>query len=152
MAHDYRAMAERIYSIFERGAVDELQGVFAPGFIEHEELSGSDAVGIDLVVEWVNMSTTAFPDARYMLESVVGQGDEAVCRVRLTGTHRGPVFGIPATGNKVDVLIMDWVRLTDDGQVAEHWGAMEESKLMQQLGVAAPPAQIDLTTPTTTQV
>jgi len=104
------------------------------------------------VVEWVKMSTNAFPDARYMLESVVGHGNEAVCRVRLTGTHRGEVFGIPGTGRKIDILLMDWVRLTNDGQVAEHWGTMQESKLMAQIGIPAQATPIDLTTPATTPV
>jgi predicted ester cyclase len=126
MAHDYRAIA--------------------PTFIEHDELPGSAATGLDLVKEWVQMSRTALPGAKYRIESVVGSGNEAVCRVRLTGTHRGVLFGIPATGKKVDILLMDWVRLSPTGQITEHWGTMQESKLLEQLGVM--PAQtIDLTTP-----
>ncbi|MBK5307957.1 MAG: ester cyclase [Frankiaceae bacterium] len=151
MAHDYRALAERVYSIFERGAVDELTTVFAPGFIEHDELPGSTATNIDLVREWVQMSRTSMPDARYTIESVVGSGDDACCRVRLTGTHQGEMLGMPATGNKIDILLMDWVRLTADGQVAEHWGVMQEGALMAQLGVMAPQT-IDLTTPATISV
>ncbi|HUP99262.1 MAG TPA: ester cyclase [Aeromicrobium sp.] len=148
MAHDYRAIAETVYSIFERGATDELTTVFAPGFIEHDELPGSTASGIDLVAEWVQTSRSSMPDARYTIESVVGSGDEACCRVRMTGTHKGEMFGIPPTGNKIDIQLMDWVRLTPNGQIVEHWGSMQESKLMEQLGVAAPQS-IDLTTPAT---
>ena len=151
MAHDYRAIAQTVYDIFERGAADELTTVFATDYVDHEELPGTDAAGIELVAEWVRMSTAALPDAHYELESVVGSGDEAVCRVRLTGTHQGELFGIPATGNKVDVLIIDWVRLNASGQVVEHWGVMQEGALMAQLGVTAPQS-IDLTTPATTPV
>jgi predicted ester cyclase len=152
MAHDYRTIAETVYGIFERGATEELTTVFAPGFIEHDELPGFTGTGIDLVTEWVRRSRTALPDARYAIESVVGNGLEAVVRVRLTGTHKGELFGIPATGKKVDVLLMDWVRLARNGQIVEHWGLMQESTLMTQLGVAAPPATIDLTTPATIPV
>jgi predicted ester cyclase len=95
------------------------------------------------------MSKAALPDARYTIESAVGTGDEAVCRVRLTGTHQGELFGIPATGKKIDVLIMDWVRLNASGQVVEHWGVMQESALMAQLGIPTQPTSIDLTTPAT---
>ena len=152
MAHNYRAIAAKVYSIFERGAVDELSGIFTPAFIEHDELPGSTATGLDLVKEWVQMSHTGLPDARYHLESVVGSGNQVVCRVRLTGTHRGEFMGIPATGNKVDILLMDWVRLTPSGRVAEHWGTGQEGKLMAQLGVAAPGLTIDLTTPASMHV
>jgi predicted ester cyclase len=152
MAHDYRALAETVYSIFERGAVNELEGVFAPGFIEHDELPGSTATGIDLVAEWVQMSHSSMPDARYTIESVVGSGDEACCRVRLTATHQGELMGVPATGNKIDVLLMDWVRLAPNGQVVEHWGTFQESKLMAQIGIPAQPTTIDLTTPAEARV
>jgi predicted ester cyclase len=148
MAHDYRAIAEKVYDIFERGAVDELAPAFAPTFIEHDELPGSTATGLELVKEWVQTTNRALPGARYKIESVVGSGNEAVCRVRLTGNHRGELFGIPATGKKVDILLMDWVRLTPKGQIAEHWGLMQESVLMAQLG-AATPQTIDLTAPAT---
>ena len=148
MAHDYRSLAETVYSIFERGAVDELTTVFAADYIDHDELPGTTAKNLDLVREWVQMSRSSMPDARYTIESVVGSGNEACCRVRLTGTHQGEMFGIPPTGNKIDILLMDWVRLTPTGQVAEHWGTMEESKLLAQLGVTAPQT-IDLTTPAT---
>ena len=151
MAHDVRTLAEAVYSVFERGAVDELPSLFAPGFIEHDELPGSTATGIDLVTEWVQMSRTALPDARYTIESIVQSGDEACCRVRMTGTHQGELFGIPATGKAVDVMLMDWVRIAPDGRVAEHWGLMQEGVLMAQLGVSAP-ATIDLTTPATAPV
>lgn len=149
MAHDYRALAETVYGIFERGAVDELTNVFATDYIDHEEIPGSTSTGIDLVADWVKMSSAALPDAHYTLESVVGSGDEAVCRVRLTGTHQDELFGIPATGKKIDVLIMDWVRLNASGQVVEHWGVMQEGALMAQLGIPAQPTAIDLTTPAT---
>jgi steroid delta-isomerase-like uncharacterized protein len=150
MAHDYRAIAERVYSAFERGDVTALPDLFASDYVEHEESPASTATGIELVAEWIESSANAFPDARYTIESVVGAGNEAVCRVRMTGTHRGAMFGIPATGNRIDVLLMDWVRLNDDGHIAEHWGTMQESKLMTQLGVPAQSTAIDLTSPVTT--
>jgi predicted ester cyclase len=152
MEYDYRELAERVYDIFERGAVDELSTVFEPDFIEHDELPGTIATGRDLVAEWVTMSSTAFPDATYAIESVVGSGAEAVVRVRFTGTHRGDFWGIAPTGRTVDVMLIDWVRIGTSARVAEHWGAMQESKLMTQLGVPQQATTIDLTTPATTTV
>lgn len=144
--HDYRKIAETVYDIFSRGAVNELPEVFASDFIEHEQVPGSTATGIDAVAAWVTLCSTAFPDARYRVDSVVGEGHQAVCRVQLTGTHTGEFLGAPATGNPIDVMIIDWVRLTPQGKVAEHWGAFQESRLMEQVGLM--PAQaptIDLT-------
>jgi steroid delta-isomerase-like uncharacterized protein len=152
MGHDYKDLARRTYDIFERGAVDEVPSMFAPDFIEHDELPGSTATGVALVQEWVRTSKTAFPDAKYTIESVVGSGDEAVVRARMTGTHKGEFMGIPATGRKIDILLMDWVRIGPSGKFAEHWGAMQESKLMTQLGIPQQAGPIDLTTTARTTV
>jgi steroid delta-isomerase-like uncharacterized protein len=152
MGRDYRGLAEQVYDIFERGAADELSTVFEPDFIEHDELPGTTATGRELVAEWLTMSNAAFPDARYRIESIAATGDEVVVRVRFTGTHRGEFLGIPATGRKVDVLLMDWVRIGPTDRVAEHWGAMQESKLMSQLGVPQQVTSIDLTVGTPERV
>jgi steroid delta-isomerase-like uncharacterized protein len=152
MGRDYRGLAEQVYDIFERGAADELSTVFEPDLIEHDELPGTTATGRELVAEWVTLLSKAFPDARYTIQSAVGSGDEAVYRVRFTATHRGEFLGIPATGRKVDVLLMDWIRIGPTDRVAEHWGAMQESKLMAQLGIPQQATSIDLTVGTPERV
>jgi steroid delta-isomerase-like uncharacterized protein len=145
MAHNYRKLAEHVYDIFTRGAVDELPGVFATDFIEHQEVPGADGTPLGAVTQWVQMSTTGLSNLNYRIDSVVGSGNQVVCRVQLQGTHTGEFMGVPATGNKVDVMIMDWVRLTDDGKIAEHWGCGEDMRLMEQLGLTAGASTIDLT-------
>ena len=44
-------------------------------------------------------------------------------------------MGMPATGRPVDIQVIDIVRFGDDGRALEHWGVMEELKMLQQLGV-----------------
>ena len=56
-------------------------------------------------------------------------------RVRVTGTHRGPFMGVPATGASVDVQLIDIMRFDGAGLVCEHWGVADMLSLMQQLGV-----------------
>jgi predicted ester cyclase len=150
MAHNYRKLAEQVYDIFTRGAIKEIPTAFSADFIEHEELPGSNATGLATVEEWITSTKRGISNIAYRLDSVVGQGDEAVCRVQLTGTHTGELFGAPATGNAIDVMIMDWVRISDDGKVAEHWGAFQEGQLMAQLGVSTAATAIDLTIPAAT--
>jgi predicted ester cyclase len=51
-------------------------------------------------------------------------------------------MGMPATGKRADVQLMDMFLFGDDGRVREHWGVLDALALMQQLGVvpAGPPA------------
>jgi predicted ester cyclase len=88
------------------------------------------------VLEFFRMYRAAFPNLRMELEHVLASGDMAVARLRATGTHRGELVGMPATGRSVDVQLIDIMRFDQDGLVAEQWGVVDMLAVMQQLGVA----------------
>lgn len=75
-------------------------------------------------------------------EDVLASGDKVVARVRATGTHEGELMGMPGTGERADVQLIDIMRFDEDGLVALHWGVVDMLAMMQQLGVAGvgPPA------------
>ena len=52
----------------------------------------------------------------------------------MTGTHRGPFMGMPATGKRVEVTLIDIIRFGDEGRAREHWGVVDQLAMMQQLG------------------
>ena len=74
------------------------------------------------------------PTSQMTIEDTIVEGDKVVTRVRATGTHQGDFMGIPATGNRIDVPLIDIARIRD-GKIAEHWGVMDGAAMMQQLGV-----------------
>lgn len=67
-------------------------------------------------------------------QDVIASGDKAVARLRVTGTHRGPFMGLPATGKRVEVVAIDNIRFGDEGPAREHWGVVDQLAMMQQLG------------------
>ena len=44
-------------------------------------------------------------------------------------------MGIPPSGRRATIRVMDFVRIRD-GQVAEHWNIVDVAGLIAQLGVA----------------
>ena len=77
------------------------------------------------------------------VEDLIAGGDKTVARVKVTGTHKGEFMGVPGTGTRVEVQLIDIMRFDDGaGLVCEHWGVADMLSLMQQLGVvpAGPPA------------
>jgi predicted ester cyclase len=53
----------------------------------------------------------------------------------MTGTHQGEFMGVPSTGKRVEVDLIDIMRFDDSGLVCEHSGVTDAMSLMQQLGV-----------------
>ncbi len=80
----------------------------------------------------------AFPDRVDVIEEVIAEGDRVGLLFRVTATHTGNFFGIPATGRKVDVYEMALLRIVD-GQMVEGWFMMDETALLKQLGAKLPP-------------
>ena len=49
-------------------------------------------------------------------------------------------MGMPASGKRVDVQLIDIIRFGDDGLAHEHWGVFDALAMMQQLGaIPGPP-------------
>ena len=141
MTMDHVATAGRLYELINAGDLEGFAGLLADDFVEHEETPGL-APTRDGVVAFFRMQLAAYPDLHMELEDAFGSGDRAVARVRLTGTHRAEFMGIPATGKRVSVPLIDVFRFGDDGLVHDHWGVLDALTMMQQLGVvpAGPPA------------
>ncbi len=137
---DHAATARRLYDLLSAGDVDGFAEHLADDFVEHEQTPGL-APGKDGVKAFFRMQRAAFPDLHMDGEDVFASGAKVVARVRYTGTHRGAFMGMPATGKRVDVQLIDIFLFGDDGRVHEHWGVMDALAMMQQLGaVPAGPA------------
>jgi steroid delta-isomerase-like uncharacterized protein len=57
--------------------------------------------GIAEFKQYVNRIRLAFPDFHNHIEELIAEGEKVAARLTYTGTHRGELFGLPATGNKI---------------------------------------------------
>ncbi len=138
---DHSATQRRLYDLLNAGDIEAFGALLADGFVEHEVAPGL-APTKEGVQEFFRIYRAAFPDLRMDPEDVVASGDKVVARVRATGTHEGEFMGMPPTGKRIDVQLIDIMRFADDGRVHEHWGVVDMLAMMQQLGVVpeGPPA------------
>jgi len=136
---DQGTTMRRAYDLLNAGDIDGFGELLADDFVEHEETPGL-APTREGVIDFFRMYRTAFPDLRMAPEDVLVSGDKVVARVRATGTHQGEFMGIPATGKRIDVQLVDIVRFAEDGRAHEHWGVFDAMTMMQQLGVVPAPA------------
>ncbi len=80
----------------------------------------------------ITMLRTAFPDLHATIETQVAEGDWAVMRLTLRGTHLGPFMGVPPSGKQVAFAMMAMNRYAD-GTSVENWGIHDWHGLLQQL-------------------
>jgi len=76
---------------------------------------------------------TAFPDFHNTIEELIAEGDSVVARLTYRATHRGELFGIPATGKAIEYAGVAIFRVRKE-QVAEGWVLGDTLGLMRQLG------------------
>ena len=122
------------YERINAGDLAGFAGVVADDFIEHEGMPDLPPTK-EGMLEFFRLLLVAFPDLRMDVEDLIASDDKAVARVRFTATHQGEFMGVPATGKRVEVQLIDIMRFDDAGLVCEHWGVTDMLSLMQQLGV-----------------
>ncbi|MCC6801373.1 MAG: ester cyclase [Anaerolineae bacterium] len=79
-------------------------------------------------------------DARNTIHELIAEGDKVSVISTIAGTHDGNLMGLPATGKKFSVLLLETVRL-ENGKYAERWGGLDIVGLMMQLGAMQDPDQ-----------
>ena len=76
----------------------------------------------------------AFPDLQMTVEEMLADGDRVITRFTLSGSHRSPFRGIPATGRAVSVMGIAIDRVVNAKRV-EGWAILDLFGLMQQVGM-----------------
>ena len=138
MTEANKAMMRRFYDeVVNKGNLDEIDARIAQDLIEHNPPPGVPS-GPEGMKQSVAMFRAAFPDIHVTIHDVLAEGDKVVVRATASGTHRGELMGIPATGRRIAVDEIHIVRCVD-GKVVEHWGIEDSLGMMRQLGLAEPP-------------
>lgn len=78
----------------------------------------------------------AFPDFRFSIQDMVAEGELVAVRLILTGTHKDQWQDIPATGKRIRVTVMMFLRF-EAGQVVQIWEDYDEYGMRMQLGQPA---------------
>jgi predicted ester cyclase len=73
-----------------------------------------------------------FPDLTVEIMEQVAERDLVTTREKIRATHTGDVFGIAPSYRKVEINIIDIIRI-HDGKYAEHWGQSDFSEVLKQI-------------------
>jgi uncharacterized protein len=99
-------------------------------------------VGIVAVRAYYNNFLTGFSDIEFSINNFLGEGDQLVKYWTFKGKHTGDFFGIPATGNMVEISGSTIIRMSADGRIAGERDFMDNMALLSQLGVVSAPGNV----------
>jgi predicted ester cyclase len=106
--------------VIEQGNVDSFHDLMDNEFINRTAPPASnDANG--MLYTFNNILRPAFSDLRVEIYDQIAEGDKVTTRKAIVGTHTGELMGIPPTFRKVEINVIDIVRLRN-GKYFEHWG------------------------------
>src|SRR5690348_8514612 len=93
--------------------------VVSPRFVSHDWPEGGPT-GPQAFRNYYAAIRSAVPDAHYVVDDLIAEGDRVAVRWRLLGTHERAFNGIPATGAPIALRGIAIYRL-DSGKLMERW-------------------------------
>lgn len=130
-------MRRFVAEVINQGNFEVVDEIVDPSYVYRspdEELHGTEALK-----SFLGGYHAAFPDLRMAIDDLVVADDKAVIFFTLTGTHEGPLMGIPPTGKEMCVHGVVRSRL-EDGRIVEEWEILDQLAILTQLGVVSLPA------------
>ncbi|MFM2421575.1 MAG: hypothetical protein RL291_105 [Pseudomonadota bacterium] len=108
----------------------------APTFKRHDPGLPFEVVGPGGVKQLAEALLPGIPDMKLPIEEVIADGEFVLVRLRVKGTHGGPLMGMDATGKTIDIGVLDLFQIRD-GKLIEHWALLDNLGMLKQLGVTA---------------
>ena len=128
---------QAIAAINERN-IDRYLQMLDESFTMESEMLPTPLKGRDAMRQFFESYFKGIPDLRLEIEQVITSGDYVVVRSHLTGTHKGPFLGIPATNKKIDTHGCNVIQLRN-GKAVKSRLYCDNATLFQQLGLLTIP-------------
>lgn len=128
-------VARRFYELYSNGDIDGIIDLLGKGYQSH----GFGGGGAENLRQSLQGLHGAFPDIAFTVEDTITEGDKVAVKATFRATHQGPFFGVPATGNAVEVGGCDVFRVRD-GKIVEGWYLGDSGSLLMQIGAVSMPA------------
>jgi predicted ester cyclase len=141
MAADNQGMRDFYEKVMNAHSPDMVDSFVSSDYVEHQVDPHYPPTREGLKTSFRDLFA-AYPDFHVKLNFVFEHGDTAIAQITITGTNTGSMMGMPPTNKAVNFDGVDIVRLVN-GKAVEHWGYLEETKMMTQLGLMPSPPMMD---------
>jgi steroid delta-isomerase-like uncharacterized protein len=120
---DNKELLDRYVELYNEGDLDACMELYADD--ASQRMHDGVFEGVEAIHERLARDLTAFPDAKYVVDSFFGEGDNFADEWTLTGTNTGPLrlpdgTEIPPTGKSVEIKGMEFVEVRDGKIVVDN--------------------------------
>ncbi len=116
----------------EQGRPESFTELLAGDVINHSAPTGMPN-GIESFYYFLNdVLRKGFPDLQVAILEQVAERDLVTSRKVISATHTGEIFGIAPSNKRVQINVIDIIRLKN-GQYAEHWGQSNFAEVLKEI-------------------
>lgn len=133
-----KALIRRAFEDLNQGNLGEADEYFTSNFVYHDA-ANPQVSNLETYMQFLTSLMAAFAP-QLTIEDLIAEGDKAVVRYTLRGTHRGQWRGVPPTGKPVTITATITYRFAND-KVAEMWQNADVFSLLQQIGLIPTPSR-----------
>ncbi|MDC7999521.1 nuclear transport factor 2 family protein [Aequorivita todarodis] len=136
-------MYEQVWSdIVNKGQIELINDKnFDPNVVQLNNTGNLE--GIAAFRDYYQNFLTGFSNIKFTVKDIFGQGNNIAKHWSFTGKHTGNFFGIPPTGNVVNIEGVTIAKMKD-GRIVQEQDFMDPNMMMQQLGLVSDPNNLSV--------
>ena len=127
-------MRRYLTEVVAAGRLDVLDEIAAETLIDHTAVAAGWGKGRAGLERHVRFFRSCVPDPEITIERLIASDDEVVGVWRVKGVHRGPLFGVPATGKVIEWTNASIFRV-EGGKIVDYTGVWGSLEAVQRMGV-----------------
>ena len=131
---DLKARTQQIFDLFNTHDVQAASAYFAEAAELRDVAVARPAIGPQQIAAVYARQLDALPDSVVRVDRMVAEGDMVVVEWTLSGTHRGRMLGIPATGKSVSFKGVSMLRYRKN-MVVSDTRVWDLAGLLRQIGL-----------------
>ena len=141
-AEENKKMARRFMEeAFGQGKPELVDDLLDPDFVRYDPyIEAGEVRGVETVKENIVWFRNVFPDLTCTIDDQLAEGEKVVSRWTVRGTHQGEFFGVPATGERIEMRGIQIDRF-EEGKLVEERAEFDLLGALQQLGAVPEPGQ-----------
>ncbi|WP_373741361.1 ester cyclase [Neisseria sp.] len=135
MTFDIRSQISRFETAIntaDEALMNELVDASAPFYTP---ASPEPLYGAEGFLALIRFMREGFPDIRWKLEETVAETDKIAVRWTCSGTHQGTFMGVPPTGKRFSVGVMNFYDFNSEGKIIRDTAAEGMIGIFRAIGL-----------------